>query len=277
MTTGVRQDGRGQPTVLLCSGMADGVAAWEPLVSRLADQHSVVRFFRPGFGGVPGERVPPDLAGLVGRLDALTGSYASGRAVLVAHSAAALPAEAYARLWPDRLAGLVLVDPSVVGERPGSGRLAACVARWVAFRGPVLSRLLDRSGVLRPVGPWVWARVVRRMCRTTPDAGWQAEAARTWSSGSALVAGLVEWLVFPALAHGLAALRRRTAPPEAPVVVLTALGDLRSTRARTAWRTAHARLAASFPAGRQVVYDEERHFLQVDVPDAVAAAVRSVG
>jgi hypothetical protein len=61
------------------------------------------------------------------------------------------------------------------------------------------------------------------------------------------------------------------------VVVLTALGDLAGGRACVDWRSAHAALARSFPAGRQEVLRDSRHLVQWDEPQTVAAAIADVG
>lgn len=271
----MRGDGAGQPAVLLCAGMAEGAATWDRLVPLLAGRHRVLRLDRPGLGVVPAGRGAPTLAGEVARIGAVLDAHAPDRAVLVAHSAAALAAEAYARLRPDRVAGLVLVDPSVV--TPSSERLSAAAARLVAAGAPTLRALLDRSGVARRLGPWAWARAVRRFSAERPDPARRAWAERVYGSGAVLTTVLVEWLAYRSAAAELLALRRRTAPPAAPVVVLTALGDLPPGRARATWRSGHAALADAFPAGRQEVLRDARHLVQWDHPGVVAAAVAAVG
>lgn len=260
------------PVVLLCAGMAEGAETWDAVVPLLAGR--VVRFDRPGLGTAPPEERAPTLAGEVGRIAALVGRE-SGRPVLVAHSAAAFAAEAYARRCPDRLAGLVLVDPSVVGASPRSGRLRGRLADRVAERRATLGAGLNRLGLAR-LGPWGWGRARRRLAAHPPDPAVRAAAVRRYGSGTVLVSVLVEWLAYPAMAAELAALRRRTAPPAVPVVVLTALRDVPGRRARARWRAGHAELARSFPAGRQEVLPDARHLVQWDDPEAVAAAIVAV-
>ncbi|RGC70545.1 Sigma factor SigB regulation protein RsbQ [Micromonospora sp. MW-13] len=274
---GVRVDGSGEPAVLLCAGMAEDSGAWDRLVPLLAGRHRVLRFDRPGLGTLPAGRCPPTLAGEVARIAAVVGAAGPGRVVLVAHSAAALPAEAYARLRPDRLAGLVLVDPSVAGPPPAGLAAVAAGAAWLAgVAGPGLAVLLDRTGLARRVGPWGWERAVRRLAAAPPDPAWRAAARRAYGDGAVLTAVLVEWLAHPAVAADLVELRRHVPPPALPVRVLTALGDLPGSRARRAWRSGHAALAAAFPAGRQVVLRDARHLLHRELPGEVAVAIVAV-
>ena len=113
--------------------MGEGAETWDRLVPLLrAAGHRVGLLDRPG----PADGRAPTLTDEVARIDA--GVAGLGRPVLVAHSAAALPAEAYARRHPGRLAGLVLVDPSLVDpslvdpslvDPAGPGRSVGCAGR----------------------------------------------------------------------------------------------------------------------------------------------------
>ncbi|MEV0943065.1 alpha/beta hydrolase [Micromonospora wenchangensis] len=257
----------GGPGVLLCPGMGEGTATWNRLVPPLtAAGYRVRRLDRPDDARVPTLTV--ELA----RLDAaVTGL---DRPVLVAHSAAALPAEAYARRHPGRLAGLVLVDPSLV-DPAGAARWrwwSAWTAGAVSAGAPVLAGVLDRSGLARRCGPGAWRRAVRRMSVRPPDPA----AAAAYGRPEVLVGALVQWLAHPAVAAELVAVRAVTAAPTLPVRVLTALGDVPTPAGRAAWRAGHAALAASFPAGRQEVFRDARHLLHVDRPETVADAVAAV-
>ncbi|WP_141714766.1 alpha/beta fold hydrolase [Micromonospora mirobrigensis] len=249
------------PAVLLCPGMGEGADTWDRLVPLLVGAVTVL----DRAAGGPA----PTLAGEVARIAALADDRDP---VLVAHSAGALAAEAYARLHPGRVAGLVLVDPSVV--RPGTtGRLRAATARLLTAGTPVLAGALDRAGLPGRLGPWAWRRAARRMGEGPAD----PVHAAAYGQPTVLVRLAVEWLAHPALAVELLLLRERTAAPTVPVRVLTALGDVASARGRVAWRTAHARLAESFSAGRQEVLRDARHLVHRDRPEVVAAAVTAVG
>ena len=107
-------DGQGEPAVLLLAGLGEPWFDWDPTVPLLAGRHRVVRYDRPGLGASPARRTYPTLAEEADRIAAVIDRYGLDRPVVVAHSAAALPAEACARRHPGGLSGLVLVDPKQV-------------------------------------------------------------------------------------------------------------------------------------------------------------------
>ena len=100
-----------------------------------------------------------------------------------------------------------------------------------------------------------------------------AAAARVYGSGSVAAAAFAEWFAHGGMVRDLVDLRTSTPTPRVPVVVLTALGDLRTSRGRARWRRAHARLAASFHDGRQEVLRDSGHLVHLDDPAAIAAGV----
>lgn len=109
------------PTVILCSGAAMPGEIWDA-VRALLPGHRIVHLDRPGVD-LPRDRrgpqaaPPPTLASAERRLLGLL-EQADGPAVLVAHSMSAFLVEAVARLRPDLVRELVLLDPST--DPPGS-------------------------------------------------------------------------------------------------------------------------------------------------------------
>ncbi|HEY9104570.1 alpha/beta hydrolase [Chitinimonas sp.] len=103
--------GSGQPTVVLQAGLGDGKAAWAPLVSRLSPRYTVLAYDRPGYGDSADSTLPRDPCSVAVALHALL--HAEGLSppyVLVGHSLGGLYQYAYAQLYPQEVAGLVLVD-----------------------------------------------------------------------------------------------------------------------------------------------------------------------
>ncbi|MEV0202149.1 alpha/beta fold hydrolase, partial [Nonomuraea sp. NPDC050691] len=130
------------PAVILTGGLGGAWLPWDRLTWALARGHRVIRFDRPGLGAdapVPltpwGPGSPPTLYGEAARLAALAPAH-PGRVTVVAHGQAAWHAEAFARLHPLRVAGLVLVDPAP-GVRGARGTSAAGreAARWLPALG----------------------------------------------------------------------------------------------------------------------------------------------
>jgi pimeloyl-ACP methyl ester carboxylesterase len=105
----------GGPAVAFLSAQHGGRAEWRPilrgLVGRMPDL-AALAYDRPGYGdsrASPRDRSPDSLAL---ELSELLDEFLPGRRViLVGHSLGGLYAQAFARAFPDRTLGLVLVDP----------------------------------------------------------------------------------------------------------------------------------------------------------------------
>ncbi|MBB5190631.1 pimeloyl-ACP methyl ester carboxylesterase [Silvimonas terrae] len=103
--------GKGQPVVVLQSGLGDDRNAWATVFAALAAHYPVFAYDRPGYGASqskPGPRDPCTIAVELHQL--LHAAGVSPPYVLVGHSIGGLYQYAYARLYPDEVAGLVLVD-----------------------------------------------------------------------------------------------------------------------------------------------------------------------
>jgi pimeloyl-ACP methyl ester carboxylesterase len=265
--------GDGEPPLLLLAGVAGQCADWASTLALLADWPRAVGYDRPGLGDSPPSSAFPTLDGEVGRIGAVVARFGLDRPILIAHSAAAFFAEAYARRHPAAVAGLVLVDPSVEFRTRPRGRLGSLVARRAARIGAAVAHGADLSRLPRLAGPAIWRAAAASMTRRgrPPD-----DAARVYRRGSVAASAYTEWLAYRDWAADLARLRRHTPVPAAPTVVLTALGRLRSGRARSRWQAAHARLTAMFPNARQVILHDAGHLVGFDRPDAIVDAVSAV-
>jgi pimeloyl-ACP methyl ester carboxylesterase len=112
---GLRVDCRGErtqaPTVILESGAFGTADDWARVLPDLSGGGRVCAYDRGGVGGSAPRAggsdvtaIAEELAGLLDRLDE------RGPVILVGHSNGALYAEAFAALWPERVAGLVYVN-----------------------------------------------------------------------------------------------------------------------------------------------------------------------
>ncbi len=108
----------GEPTVLLVSGQGPALSYWEPMAPELATEgHHLCGYDRAGIGG---SEVPPEdrrttkdqVVDLVALLD---GADLNEPLVVVAHSLGSLPAIGLAHQAPDRVDGVVFVDPWTPG------------------------------------------------------------------------------------------------------------------------------------------------------------------
>jgi pimeloyl-ACP methyl ester carboxylesterase len=251
-----------RPAVILSSGLGGAWFDWDRTVKLLTPLARVIVFDRPGLGMSGPPLRGPSLAREVAVLDAVMRGVP--RAVLVGHSMASMHVEAYARLRPHRVEGVVLLDPDT--ETPGAGApfdLAAVVAqglrafgsRWLGARitrryGHSLRNLLTAAstlGVTDPAPADLVQLVYRRPC---------VARAVLWELAS-----------YPGQVATLERLRKRRELPEVPWLVLTA--------GRRTWPE-HQSLAALVPWGHNVLVPGSRHMIHMDRPDAVVMAVREV-
>ncbi|WTW97161.1 alpha/beta hydrolase [Streptomycetaceae bacterium NBC_01309] len=269
----VVRDGRGDgPTVVVTSGLGGAWCDWDLVAPELGRDCQVVRFDRPGLGFSAPDPAPRTLDGEAGRIASLVARLGvRGPYVLVAHSFSAFHVEAFARLFPAQVAGLVLVDPSVEASpraRPGrETRVKAARAAGAAFRV---------TGLSRPVGPalrWLAVFALSRRGRDVADPRW---ARKAYGSGRFLAAAFAENTVYRDQAVELVALRKRCALPDVPLRVLAGAGGRETLAVRARWLRAQRTLADLAPRGRCDVLDDAAHLVMMDRPDAVIAAVREV-
>ncbi|MER5866864.1 alpha/beta hydrolase [Kitasatospora sp. NPDC002040] len=281
----VRVSGRG-PVAVLSGGLGCCWFDWDPVVPLLEPHRTVIRFDRPGFGlseAVPGA---PTARGEAARIAAVldgvpTAGAADGAATVVGHSIAAFHVEAFARLYPARTAGLVLLD--------GSTEPAARPARAPALRGLTV-RSLGALATATAV-PYLFGPAARRLVGAATTLGHRDPAPadavrRCYRTSRSLRAALAENTYYPDVAAELNALRRTAPLGGTPAIVLAASTSRtgrsdqadqdgrtsRSGRSDRAWlerqRELAARLGAEFriaaPAG---------HLLMYDRPAEVAAAI----
>ena len=124
LTVHYKERGNGTPVFILLHGFGASEFSWREVMEPLSESGRVVAYDRPAFGltGRPMEgnwtgTNPYSVEGNVELLDGLMDELGIDKAVLVGNSAGAEIAAAYALEHPERVEGLVLVDPAV-----GSGR-----------------------------------------------------------------------------------------------------------------------------------------------------------
>ncbi|MFD7834872.1 alpha/beta fold hydrolase [Streptomyces sp. NPDC059761] len=268
------------PPVVLSAGLAMAWFDWDPVAALLVAQgRTVVRFDRPGHGLSGPATAPPTAAGearrIAGLLDALG---LTGPVTVAGHSIAGFHAEAFARLYPERTAALVLVDTSIeedprtvlpAGLRTGAARVlgrALTAAGLPAALGPLARRAAVRAsrtgGSDRPLpsagGPPAARELVRRVYRT----------GRVWRGT------LLENARYLDTAAEVLALRTGR-PPAVPVTVLAGY-DGSAGRGALRWCERQAELADRLGA-RFVVAEPAGHLVMLDRPGEVARAVLDAG
>jgi pimeloyl-ACP methyl ester carboxylesterase len=106
--------GAGAPIVVLQSGLGDGLEPWAAVIQRVAASSTVFAYDRPGYGGSqPAPDAPRSPCDVARELRAtLQAAGLRPPYLLVGHSLGGLYKYAFARLFPDDVAGLVLLDPT---------------------------------------------------------------------------------------------------------------------------------------------------------------------
>lgn len=261
--------GRGEPTVVFeASGFGNSLSS--PRVrERVAARARVCSYDRSGMGWStpgPSEVTPDDLARDLAVLQdqAKFGS----SIVLVASSIGGLSAEMFARRYPERISGLVLVDAATSEVTPAmapyfaTGRRSACAAAAAA-----------RFGLVRLADPF-------RLAEDDSDGARRAAAMtygpQPWSAVCALLRGLSDQ---PEVFRGAPPL-----PGTLPMVVLSAAedGDLFpgsswvSQEVRAERVASHQRMAKLSSKGVWQQVPESTHLIGESQPDDVAEAVMAV-
>lgn len=164
----VKKMGEGEPMFLLLHGFGSSLYTWNAVMEPLSRVGTVIAFDRPGFGLT--ER-PLDWEGQnpyspeaqVELIGGLLDHFGVQQAILVGNSAGGTVAMQAALALPERVAGLILVDPAVYSgggtpawvrpllATPQMRRLGPLVARQLQERGPELVALSWHDpGLLTP-------------------------------------------------------------------------------------------------------------------------------
>jgi pimeloyl-ACP methyl ester carboxylesterase len=165
LTVHYKESGQGEPVFILLHGFGASEFSWREVVEPLSNHGRVIVYDRPAFGltsrPMPGEWTgtnPYSVQGNIGLLNSLMDELGVEQAILVGNSAGGEIAAAYALEHPDRVQGLVLVDPAI-----GSGQRGG-VPSWVL---PLL-----KTPQLRRIGPLLVRGIAGDMGNTTLRLGW---------------------------------------------------------------------------------------------------------
>ncbi|MEP6714643.1 MAG: alpha/beta hydrolase [Terriglobia bacterium] len=279
----VQVQGSGRPVVVLEAGIAASSLSWALVQSEIARFTCVMSYDRAGFGWsgeAPfrnrGGAAADDLALLLHN----TGLPAPF--ILVGHSFGGLIVRIFQQRYPELVAGLVLVDPVVRAEwREMTPERAAMLARGVRLsrRGALLAKLgIVRAGLNALIGgsqrfPQLLARasaggassVATRFVKQVqmlPPELWPAIAGH-WSEARSFQAMAANLEGLPA---SVAEVDEALPMRDIPVTVISAGKG----------NPEHAREAALSARGQLISAPEFGHWIQLDAPQLVVEAVRSM-
>lgn len=267
------------PTIVLEGGTWASGAYWAPLVGRLAERARVVTYDRAGLGWSdpsPRPRTAPVMAGELAAL--LDAARVDGPVILVGHSFGATIVRLFAHAHPERVAGLVLLDPAHEAqfERVPSPVRAFTerMTRMMPFMFGVIG-LLARTGLLalRPAlipvsSPALPARVTSVMRAQVAS---RASVVRTMAAemtgleaGNAVVRAMdltLGDLPLLVVSHG----RAEGTPPQ--------LGADVAAEVERVWQELQVELAGSSSRGRRIVADGVGHDIAHEAPELVVEAI----
>lgn len=248
------------------SGLGLPMSSWHDVVPLLPDVRCVL-VDRPGIGRSPARPDGPDpLAAQVRMLvAALEWSGPAERVVAVGHSAGALAAEALARLRPDLVDGLLLVDPT--DPRHEAVRLQL---EGVAARG--VERLLRPPAVARTVGALVGRAALVLGTARNPSEDVRRDLLAVSSDPRHLQASVRELGRIRA-----EALELISVAAQHPLTVETRLLVAGRGGRLAPWSRGSRRMAALGTSLRtRPVVTDAAHLVMTDNPRAVADAVRGL-
>jgi pimeloyl-ACP methyl ester carboxylesterase len=290
--------GSGERTVLFDAGGSDWSVVWALVQPEVARRARACAYDRAGLGHSDSGPAPRSPVAIVEDLHALVKAAGLQRPlVLVGHSLGGFNVKLYAALYPEDVAGLVLIDPSEERSWPRTrswairrygDRLAArselLDQRFIGFLAQRYRECAEAAGTrgldpdspgyarcsdpVRPqLGPEVAA--MRRKLQVSP-AYQQAQASEI---GSSVYADERSDQVYERLF-------RRHAFGSRPLVVLTHEEERSQEPLEELGREQglrlHAETARLSRRGRHVTVAGSGHYIQLDKPEVVIAAIREV-
>lgn len=260
--------GEGAPTVIIDTGLGESALEWLPVQQRISHHTRVCLYDRAGYGWSEFGELPRSSSRIANELFLLLQQAGiDGRLLLVGHSYGGMNMQLFARRYPYRVAGMVLVDSSSPDQ---VGRLTLPHLDSVdSIRPRTMGGIATTDFLARPMLP-----------AGVDDDGPGMLAALMMSRVYTMRTVANEYLNFKASARQLLRIKGRM--PDVPLVVLSRGqpdpgGDRTWTKGNEAqWRTLQAQLGRLAPRSAHILAMRSGHAIHTTQPDLVADAVTMV-
>ena len=267
-----RCEGAGGPPVILEAGLGFPSLSWRLVQGRLSSHRLTCSYDRAGIGfsDPAGTRRSPQASSHDLAL-ALDAAAMPGPFILVGSSYGGLVVQEFARQFPDRVAGLLLLDPAEAGQDLALQQVIPEYADEVRR-----SELADAACLARALaGGQSYDDMIMLGCATSIDARFPRALRKT------LMTQRIKASYLQTVSDENASLRelaRDGSPPSPlpsglPLIVVTAGRAFETPEAQRIWRDLHLRTANLSTRGEERVAPSSGHVIQIGDPDLVVALV----
>jgi pimeloyl-ACP methyl ester carboxylesterase len=277
--------GAGRPPVLFEAGIAGSSLSWALVQPAVARFTRVCAYDRAGLAWSDAPSCPRTFTRIVDELETVISGPLSGeRVVLVGHSFGSFVVRGYASRRPAEVAGLVLVDPAVEWLTPDPhrayrlrrARRLARVGAWLAHvgvPGVLLGKLIGGapsaprrfSRLFGETVAQTLGRLVGEVRKLPPET---YPLMRAFWSQPKCYRAMADHLSM--LERDAAVIARIASVPGIPTIVISS-GNQPSEHIE-----AQRALAEASHAGRHVIAARSSHWVQLDEPELVIAAVEEL-
>ncbi|MGI5128725.1 alpha/beta fold hydrolase [Pseudonocardia sp. CA-107938] len=251
--------GGATPTVVFEAGAGASRSSWALVQPAVGARTRAIVYDRSGLGRSAPDPVSRTLPRMADDLAAVLDHAGPGPFVLVGHSAGGPIVRAAAARRPERVAGLVLVDPT---DEAGPTLFTPCFRRTERTALRVLA-LLARTGLLPHLQRSVRSRLPADARRDLDAEGFTPSVVATMAAQATTFVDVVRAF--------------REHPPELGDIPVTVISGARAgglpRRLRAEITAAHAARAACSPHGRHVLAARSGHLVPITEPHVVIGEI----